>query len=132
MDNQKMTTDWQQEEQHLKECVQVIRQNIALYEAQVAVMNEDIQRMYEQYRDNDPEIFVELSNTITMNENMKTALQKNQRALQKPYFGRIDIREGEGKLETFYLGKGGVMRGTTDILAVDWRAPLATIYYFGY
>ncbi len=129
MDNQKTTTDWQQEEQHLKECVQVIRQNIASYESQVAIMNKDIQRMYEQYRDNDPEIFVELSNTITMNENMKTALQKNQRALQKPYFGRIDIQEGEGKLETFYLGKGGVMRGTTDILVVDWRAPLATIYY---
>ncbi len=129
MDNRQMTTDWQQEEQHLKECVQVIRDNIASYESQVAVMSEDIQRMYEQYRDNDPEIFVELSNTITMNENMKTALQKNQRALKKCYFGRIDIQEREHNPEIFYLGKGGVMRGTTDILVVDWRAPIATVYY---
>ena len=129
MEDKKRTVDWQQEEKHLKECVQVIRENIASYESQVAVMSEDIQRMYEQYRDNDQEIFVELSNTITMNENIKTALQKNQRALKKCYFGRIDIQEKGHSKEIFYLGKGGVMRGTTDILIVDWRAPIATVYY---
>ncbi|MGN0507487.1 MAG: HelD family protein [Lachnospiraceae bacterium] len=122
-------TERQKEEQHLAECLQVIKANIAAYEKDIAVMNADIQAMYESYHDNDPEIFTELSNTITMNEHMKTALSKNQRALIKPYFGRIDILNENKKEETFYLGKGGVMQDKTTILVVDWRAPIANVYY---
>ncbi len=60
---------------------------------------------------------------------MKTALRKNQRALKKPYFGRIDIKDNDREEETFYIGKGGVMKDTTTIMVVDWRAPLANVYY---
>ncbi len=127
------TLDRAYEERHLTECVEVIRANIAVYEEEVRRMNVEIKDMYERYRDDDPEIFTELSNTITMNENMKTALSKNLRALKKPYFGRIDIEEYDGKTkrpqETFYLGKGGVMKDPTHILVVDWRAPIANVYY---
>ncbi len=121
--------DWKQEEQHLQECVDVIKRNIDAHMKDIGVMEQDIKEMYERYRDNDPEIFTELSNTITMNENMKTALAKNERALKKAYFGRIDVKDGERDVETFYVGKGGVMNGTTEILVVDWRAPIANVYY---
>lgn len=162
------------EEAHLAECLKVIKANIAVYEEEVKRMNAEIKQMYDQYRDDDPEIFTELSNTITMNENMKTALSKNLRALKKPYFGRIDVaeivcgdveedslkkggKEDQGAFagshnalsqeeneavaddrklvpskkhtEVFYLGKGGVMKDRTHILVVDWRAPIANVYY---
>lgn len=122
-------TERQLEEQHLEGCLQVIKENIAAYEKDIAVMNADIKAMYERYHDNDPEIFTELSNTITMNEHMKAALAKNERALKKPYFGRIDILNEAGREEIFYLGKGGVMKDATTILVVDWRAPIANVYY---
>lgn len=121
--------EWKSEQKNLERCVQVIKNNIAFYEKEIAIMSADIKDMYERYRDNDPEIFVELSNTITMNENMKAFLKKNQRALKKPYFGRIDIVSENGKQEKFYLGKGGVMKDSTTILVVDWRAPIAAVYY---
>lgn len=121
--------DWMQEEQHLKECVSVIKRNIDTYVQEIRIMDADIKDMYERYRDDDPEIFTELSNTITMNESMKTALAKNERALKKAYFGRIDVKDGDRDVETFYIGKGGVMNGTTEILVVDWRAPIANVYY---
>ena len=124
------------EENYLAECIRVIKKNIGIYEEETQRMSAEIKDMYERYRDDDPEIFTELSNTITMNENMKLALSKNMRALKKPYFGRIDITEldGSGGLptrsqETFYLGKGGVMKDTTHIMVVDWRAPIANVYY---
>ncbi len=161
------------EEAHLADCLKVIKANIAVYEEDVKRMNAEIKQMYDQYRDDDPEIFTELSNTITMNENMKTALAKNLRALKKPYFGRIDVVELSGgdtegaedgkwqknagknpaaggnrwqeeaepvaddrtlvarkdRTEVFYLGKGGVMKDRTHILVVDWRAPIANVYY---
>lgn len=122
-------TERLREEAHLKECVGIIRKNIAAYETDVAVMGEEIQDMYKRYHDNDPEIFTELSNTITMHENMRQALQKNLRALKKAYFGRIDIKEPGREEETFYIGKGGVMKDGTTIIVIDWRAPIANVYY---
>ena len=124
------------EEKYLAECISVIKKNIGMYEEETRRMSAEIKDMYERYRDDDPEIFTELSNTITMNENMKLALSKNMRALKKPYFGRIDIMELDEpggiptrSQETFYLGKGGVMKDTTHIMVVDWRAPIANVYY---
>ncbi|MDD5900007.1 MAG: AAA family ATPase [Lachnospiraceae bacterium] len=126
-----MTRDTERlrEEAHLTECVEIIRKNIAGYEKDVAVMGEEIQDMYKRYHDNDPEIFTELSNTITMHDNMKQALAKNLRALKKAYFGRIDIKEPGREPETFYIGKGGVMKDGTTIIVIDWRAPIANVYY---
>ncbi|BBF43693.1 UvrD/Rep helicase family protein [Lachnospiraceae bacterium KM106-2] len=122
-------TDRMQEEKHLKDCLGIIKANIDAYQKEIHTMSADIQDMYERYRDDDPEVFTELNNTITMNENMKTALSKNKRALKKPYFGRIDIQDGDREIETFYVGKGGVMKDTTHIMVVDWRAPIANVYY---
>lgn len=122
-------TERLREEAHLKECVKVIRENIAVYEKDVAVMGEEIQDMYKRYHDDDPEIFTELSNTITMHNNMRQALEKNLRALKKAYFGRIDIKEPGREEETFYIGKGGVMKDGTTIVIIDWRAPIANVYY---
>lgn len=122
-------TERLREEAHLKECVGIIRNNIAAYEKDVAAMGEEIQDMYKRYHDNDPEIFTELSNTITMHDNMKQALIKNLRALKKAYFGRIDIKEDGRESETLYIGKGGVMKDATTIAVVDWRAPIANVYY---
>lgn len=117
------------EEQYLSNCIRIIKKNIDAYRKEIEIMSADIQDMYDRYRHDDPEIFTELSNTITMNESMKTALSKNQRALKKPYFGRIDIKDQGRDEETFYIGKGGVMKDTTTIMVVDWRAPLANVYY---
>ncbi len=122
-------TERLREEEYLKKCIGIIKDNIDAYKKDIEIMSADIQDMYERYRHDDPEIFTELSNTITMNENMKTSLRKNQRALKKPYFGRIDIKDQGRSEETFYIGKGGVMKDTTTIMVVDWRAPLANVYY---
>ncbi|QHQ62782.1 AAA family ATPase [Anaerocolumna sedimenticola] len=117
------------EEQYLNSCISIIKKNIDAYKKEIEIMSADIEDMYDRYRHDDPEIFTELSNTITMNENMKTALRKNRRALKKPYFGRIDIKDHDMEEETFYIGKGGVMKDATTIMVVDWRAPLANVYY---
>lgn len=122
-------TERMAEEAHLKECVDIIRKNVAEYESKINIMNGEIQEMYQHYHDNDPEIFTTLSNTITMNDNMKIALDKNLRALKKPYFGRVDITNEKGEPETFYIGKGGVMKDALTIIVVDWRAPIANVYY---
>ena len=53
-------------------------------------------------------------------------------AQKKPYFTRIDFTEKGDVPRTYYIGKYGVLRSDTlDVQVVDWRAPVANLYYSG-
>lgn len=59
-------------------------------------------------------------------------LIKYKDAKYQPYFGRIDFREFKRENETFYIGKFGLGDMTTgDEKVIDWRAPIADLYYSG-
>ncbi|USG68053.1 AAA family ATPase [Brevibacillus ruminantium] len=53
--------------------------------------------------------------------------------LEKPYFGRVDFLKDETyELDRVYIGKRGIVRNDTfDSVVVDWRAPIAGLYYSG-
>ncbi|PYG87133.1 DNA helicase-2/ATP-dependent DNA helicase PcrA [Ruminiclostridium sufflavum DSM 19573] len=54
-------------------------------------------------------------------------------ARNKPYFARIDFLEnGTDKAEKLYIGKMSLARDEDqEIIIVDWRAPIANLYYEG-
>lgn len=53
-------------------------------------------------------------------------------AKEQPYFARIDFREYRKEKESFYIGKFGLGDSTTgDEVVIDWRAPIADLYYSG-
>lgn len=72
---------------------------------------------------------------------MKSALKErfNQRiknlkmVRNKPYFARVDfVEDGESKRDAFYLGKVMVTdHETLEQVVIDWRAPIADLYYEG-
>ena len=50
--------------------------------------------------------------------------------LKKPYFARIDFKDDEAKEENMcYIGKVGVTDFDQNTVTVDWRAPIASLYY---
>ncbi len=55
------------------------------------------------------------------------------KAAQKPYFSRIDIRrEDSAETKKFYIGKLALVGDDIENpLIVDWRAPVAGVYYDG-
>lgn len=58
--------------------------------------------------------------------------EKFKEAYNKPYFARIDFREYRKDFESFYIGKcglGDMLEGEEKV--IDWRAPLADLYYSG-
>lgn len=63
-----------------------------------------------------------------MNEKMRRDLE---RALDEPYFGRLDFQEeGKALVQHYYIGKVGVMDDNgKDPIVIDWRAPLASLFY---
>ncbi|MCM1027141.1 MAG: AAA family ATPase [Roseburia sp.] len=123
-------TDRKSEERYLEETRRVIDRNLEEYGGEVARMQAEIDEMLEHYHDNDVELWTLLNNTITLNDHMKRALTRNEKARSKPYFGRIVFRdETLGKEESLYIGKGGISRDKTNWVVVDWRAPVANTYY---
>ena len=99
------------EEAYLAETLRVVRDNVREYGQEVAKMQEDIDEMLEHYHDNDAEVLTILNNTVTMHTHMKRALERNEKALKKPYFGRIVFHdEALNKEESLYIGRGGIFR----------------------
>lgn len=123
-------TSRQAEEAYLAGTLKVVRDNVENYGREVKKMQEDIDEMLEHYHDNDAEVLTILNNTVTMHSHMKRALLRNEKALKKPYFGRIVFHdEALDKEESLYIGRGGISKDTTHWMVVDWRAPVANAYY---
>lgn len=74
------------------------------------------------------------SNNLEMMENAlkfyDEKLDLIKKNIGKPYFARIDFkRDGERKIEKIYIGKVGIMNEDNEIITVDWRAPISSMYY---
>lgn len=120
----------QAEEEFLREALAVIRANLKSYGDLVSEKRAEIDEMLEHFHDDNPELINLLENTITLHDHMKRALERNERARNKPYFGRIDFYdESLQKEESIYIGRGGISRDATHQLVIDWRAPVANAYY---
>lgn len=123
-------TSRQSEEQYLSTTLSIIHANVEKYSHDVAAMRNEIDDMLEHFHDDNPELINTLENTLTMHDHMKRALERNVKALSKPYFGRIIFHdETLDKDESIYIGRGGIARDATHQIVVDWRAPVANAYY---
>ena len=63
----------------------------------------------------------------------KTELESLIKALSKPYFARVDFTSREaGGMEKLYFGKTSLFqRDNQEQLIIDWRSPIANLYYEG-
>lgn len=118
------------EEEYLGKTLAIVHANVDNYGREVSRMKEDIDEMLEHFHDDNPEVINLLQNTITLHDHMKRALERNEKAMKKPYFGRIVFHdETLNKEESLYIGRGGISRDATHWMVVDWRAPVANAYY---
>lgn len=67
--------------------------------------------------------------TNALIEQMEKEYARLQRARPKPYFGRIDLREENKITRAYYIGTHGFEHDGTQV--IDWRAPLARVFYTG-
>lgn len=126
MENEKKP-DWKKEEEHLQECRKVIQSNLDSYEEQLKQTKAETKELYDNYRSGDSELHNELVIGLDWQSLLEKTLLKNKKAIKKPYFGRIDYTEQEDY--SLYIGKNGIMKNPKEVLIVDWRAPVAAVYY---
>ncbi|MGI6705888.1 MAG: RNA polymerase recycling motor HelD [Clostridia bacterium] len=78
--------------------------------------------------------FMSYINTMRMqkrsHEFTRRQVQKYERVLDSPYFGRIDFKEeGEEEPEKYYIGISSLVDDDNNILVYDWRAPVSSMFY---
>ncbi len=119
-----------QEEAHLTRTLAVIEHNLTEYGQEVSRLRQEIDDMLDHFHDDNPELINTLENTMTRYDNLKRALERNEKAMNKPYFGRIVFHDIPlDRQESLYIGKGGIARDATHQEVIDWRAPVANAYY---
>jgi len=110
------------EQEHFEKCLEIIKKNIMYYKKKVEKGKQEIENLYQSG------LIDQLSVYLDIQEHLENTLRKNKAALQKPYFGRIDYQEEESnQKEILYIGKNGIFQDKTEIIIVDWRAPVSAL-----
>lgn len=122
--------EFEQEQQHLDDCIEIIDEHIKKYGKQLSDLKVETKELYDNYRSDNPELHNDLVIRLDWKYQVEQTLKKNLLARNKPYFGKINYMEQDSKENvTLYIGKNGIMKDTSTSLIIDWRAPVASIYY---
>lgn len=118
------------EEAHLAQTIEITQQNLNKNIAQEQSLKEDIHTLLETYGAKDVEALSLIDNTQLMYETVKRDRSRLEKARKKPYFGRIDFYDEDSKKdEALYIGRVGISKNIIDKVVIDWRAPVASVYY---
>ncbi len=127
--------------QYLEEILAKIKNRIKELDISIGEGEKDIEEMHEYYWSNYTEMdeygyenFDNRQALLTrMNANSQQMDLKRRfkKMLDSPYFARIDfVYDGEEEAERYYIGIGNFSEGAGHTpLIVDWRAPVASLFY---
>lgn len=118
------------EEKQLKQIIDIAQKNLIRTEERVTDLSGELHELMETYGTKDKEALAMFHNTQSQLRESRRDLVRCRKARKKPYFGRIDFRDPHQPAdESFYVGRVGISENTSDPVVIDWRAPLASVYY---
>ncbi|SDE07662.1 HelD family protein [Sporomusa acidovorans] len=120
--------DFPWEQQHLAETIQAMKQIINDLENDM----EDRVHKINQSLSKKDEVSAYVHSLMKSDHAVKAA--DIAKAMDTPYFGRVDFREdGAEDFDQYYIGRTKVAKldieSVKDILVFDWRDPVSTIFY---
>lgn len=98
-------------------------------EARKAVLDEQVDEWLKAYNDENVELFMQLVVGTDMQEGLAKLLRVYRNAESSPYFGRVDFAERGDEERRVYIGRGGITTPDNEMLVIDWRTPVANLYY---
>lgn len=120
----------EEEEKQLAEIIDVAQDNLTRTERYIRQLSDELYDLMETYGPKDKEALSLLHNTQSQLRENKRDLVRCQKARKKPYFGRIDFKDpGLPREESYYVGRVGISKNGSEPVVIDWRAPMASVYY---
>ncbi|MGL4773133.1 MAG: HelD family protein [Clostridium sp.] len=129
------------EEKRLNETLEILNDEILKYIAKRKYITDYIveyrKNILEEYKDDEDKIIDYFDHeSYVKEEAFKTIdrkLKEYTKLKESPYFGKVTFREeGEDLAEELYVGRFGLTpEGSYEPVVVDWRAPVASLFYKG-
>ena len=128
-----------QEEQNLEYTLNLLSQEILNYIQKRKDVSDYIleyrKKFIEEYRDDEDKVMEYFDHERYVEEEMYRTIDKKLAEFTKlkesPYFGKVNF-EDNGYAEQIYVGRYGLTpEGNFDAAIVDWRAPVASLFYKG-
>ncbi len=120
------------------------QEEVARLNETLALVHTETRRLEEQVEQQEKSVMIErlsaggiYSSDLIVAEQlygfMAGTLHHLRLAADRAYFTRVDFTpDGDDRLRTYYIGKWGVINGETlEPVIIDWRAPVANLYYSG-
>ena len=118
------------EEKQLKEIIDIAQANLIRTESYVKALSDEYHDLVETYGPKDKEALAMLHNTQAQMRERQRDLVRCRKARKTPYFGRIDFKDAsQPQEESYYVGRVGISKEAAEPVVIDWRAPLASVYY---
>ncbi len=98
-----------------------------------SVVDKEVQRARHSYKSESSQEYIDMLVNAAIQPGLELKLRNLEAARSKPYFARMDFQEaGKTETEKLYLGKLCLSRDEDQkLIIVDWRAPIANLYYEG-
>lgn len=129
------------EKEHLKDTLGILNKEVLNYIDKRKEITEYIldyrKNAIEEYRDDEDKLIEYFDHERYMKEQAFDAIDRKLKELtilkDSPYFGKINFIDCTfGDEEEMYIGRFGVIpEGSFEPLIVDWRAPIASLFYHG-
>lgn len=123
----------EEEEKQLAEIISIAQDNLTKTEERIRQLSDDLYEIYEQMEAEESEAkqaLLLLHNTQSQLQGDKRELIRCRKARKKPYFGRIDFKASDQSCEeSYYVGRVGISKDGPRPVVIDWRAPIASVYY---
>lgn len=118
------------EEAQLSRIIGIAQANLEKTEKSGAQLSDELHELMETYGTKDKEALSLFHNTQSQLRENQRDLIRCRKAREKPYFGRIDFRDPKLPCaESYYIGRVGISENSSEPAVIDWRAPVASVYY---
>ncbi len=114
----------------LKNILSIAEDNLNRTKESVLGLANELNELREVYDVEDREGRAQWFNTDARFKQVRQELLRSERSRKKPYFGRIDFTDTSLNIqECYYIGKSVIAKDPAKPLVIDWRAPVASVYY---
>lgn len=132
--------DFLMEENKLQEIQDILQGEVLKYlERRKSVTNQILEsrkKYIEEYKDDEDQVIDYFDHENYVKEEAYKTIDKRLMEFTKlkesPYFGKVTFKEEESLPEDIYIGRYGLtLEDAFEPLIVDWRAPIASLFYKG-
>lgn len=133
-----LNNEYIKESEYLHKVLSLLNDEINVYidkRKQISDIIVDYRKKFiEEYKDDDDKIIEYFDHENYKNEQIFSTVERRIKEFlnlkKSAYFGKIQISE-DNDCESFYIGSYGFDIGEETPIIVDWRAPIASLFYEG-